>query len=45
MIQDCPAPRDRTIELVIRLGHCRARWRLAAVALAALLVGIAVGRI
>jgi hypothetical protein len=45
MIQDCPAPRDRTIELVIRLGHSRARWRLAPVAVLALLVRIAVGRL
>lgn len=43
MIQDCPAPRDRNIELVIRLGQSRARWRLAAVALLALLIGIAIG--
>jgi hypothetical protein len=45
MHQELPTAQERAIEHIIRLGHSRARWRLASVALAALLVGVALGRL
>ncbi len=41
MLPEYPAPCDRPAESIISLGRRRARWRLAAVALLPLIVGLA----